>query len=169
MKNPYKIGTFAAVLGVTLVAPSQSLFAANTNALPTISKKYDPSRCYWLEAKITAEGLCGEKMRPDMPLIIKEAEEGNILAAYRLGQLYTSGAWGVEEDIQQGVEWYRRSAEGGFRLSQIKLGFMYEHGRGIEPDLVRAVYWYEQAIEHGMYPDLEDKVLRLREQLESPK
>lgn len=164
MKNPYKTGRFMTVLGATIAATSMNARAVNPEDLPSIAKvkKNDPMRCYWLEAKMTAEGLCGAKLAPDLDLITREASEGNTLAAYRLGQLYTNGTWGVEKDVAQGVEWYTRSAEGGFRHAQIRLGFIYEYGRGVEPDAEKAAYWYEQAAETGIHPDLEDKAVRLR-------
>ncbi|MGD8743211.1 MAG: tetratricopeptide repeat protein [Granulosicoccaceae bacterium] len=168
MKNPYKIGTFAAVLGATLAGSASGFEPVGNDSQSSVPRKYDPSRCYWLEGKITAEGLCGEKLRPDVPRIAAEAKKGNGLAAYRLGQLYSSGQWGVERDLQKGVEWYRVAARNGFRQAQIKLGFMYEFGRdGVERDLKQALYWFEAATEHGVYPDMEDKILSLREKLEN--
>jgi TPR repeat protein len=167
MKNPYKIGTFAVVIGATLANSAAGFEPVGKESQTVVPKKYDPSRCYWLEGKITAEGLCGEKLRPDVPRIIEEAKRGNGLAAYRLGQLYSSGQWGVERDQKKGAEWYRLAAENGLRQAQVKLGFMYEFGRdGVERDLKEALRWFEAATENGLYPDMEDKVQRLREKLE---
>ena len=167
MKNPYNIGTLTAVLGASLLTPVSELKAENGNTVPSISSENKASRCYWLEAKITAEGLCGEKMAPDIPLITEEAEHGNTLAAFRLGQLYSRGSWGAPQDIEASIKWFGVSAKGGFWSAQVKLGFIYEFGRGTERDLKQAVYWYEQAAEQGMYPDLDDKILRLQEKLRS--
>lgn len=167
MRNPYNIGTLAAVLGASLLHPLQDARAAEGDGLPSISnsKKYDASRCYWLEAKITGEGLCGEKMQPNMPQIIDEAENGNALAAFRLGQLYARGSWGVTQDFKESEKWFRMSAKGGFRTSQLKLALMYEYGRGAERNLKEALYWYKAAAEHGLYPDLEEKIMALEERL----
>ncbi len=165
MKNPYNIGTLTAVLGASLLTPTSELKAENGDSLSGIYSESKASRCYWLEAKITAEGLCGEKMQPDIPLITEEAEHGNTLAAFRLGQLYSTGSWGAPRDIEESIKWFRVSAKGGFWSAQVKLGFVYEHGRGIERDLKQAVYWYEQAAEQGMHPDLEEKVLLLQEKI----
>jgi TPR repeat protein len=165
MKNPYNIGTLAAVLGASLLHPLQDASAADGDKLPSISNKYDASRCYWLEAKITAEGLCGEKMQPDMPRIIEEAENGNALAAFRLGQLYARGSWGVTQDFKESEKWFLLSAKGGFRTSQLKLALMYEFGRGAEKNLNEALYWYKAAAEHGLYADLEEKIASIEERL----
>lgn len=167
MKNPYNIGTLTAVLGASLLTPVSELKAGDVNTVPSISSESKASRCYWLEAKITAEGLCGEKMAPDIPLIIKEAENGNVLAAFRLGQLYSTGSWGAQKDTKESIKWFRVSAKGGFWSAQVHLGFIHEHGRGIERDLKQAIYWYEQAAEQGMYPDLDDKILLLQQKIHS--
>lgn len=165
MKNPYSIGTLTAVLGASLLSPVSELKAENGNTIPSVSSESKASRCYWLEAKITAEGLCGEKMAPDIPLITEEAEQGNTLAAFRLGQLYSTGSWGAPRDIEASIKWFEVSASGGFWSAQVKLGFIYEYGRGTERDLKQAIHWYEQAAEQGMYPDLDEKILALQEKI----
>ena len=162
MKNPYNIGTLATVLGASLLSPISELNAEDTSAIPSISSESKASRCYWLDGKITGEGLCGAKMSPDIPLISKEAENGNTLAAFRLGQLYSTGSWGVQRDTEESIKWFKLSAKGGFWSAQVKLGFIYEHGRGADRDLKESVYWYGQAAEQGMYPDLEEKILLLQ-------
>ena len=165
MKNPYNIGTLTAVLGASLLTPTTELKAENGDSLSGIYSESKASRCYWLEAKITGEGLCGEKMQPDIPLIIEEAENGNTLAAFRLGQLYSTGSWGAQRNIEESIKWLTVSARGGFWSAQVKLAFIYEHGRGIESDLKQALHWYEQAAEQGMHPDLEEKIILLQEEL----
>lgn len=165
MKNPFNIGTLTAVLGASLLSNTAEINADNANNIPSLTSESKASRCYWLEAKITAEGLCGEKMAPDIPLITKEAENGNTLAAFRLGQLYSTGSWGAPRDVQESIKWFRVSGKGGFWSAQVKLGFIYEFGRGTERDLEQAIYWYAQAAEQGMYPDLDDKILRLQEKI----
>lgn len=170
MKNPYKVGVFAVAIGTVVTGPSQALFAANhIDELPSISKKkIDPSRCYWLEGKMTAEGLCGEKLRPDIPRIMEEAKGGNGLAAYRLGQLFMNGTWGVEKDEEKGIEWYRLAGKHGFHQAQVKLGYMYESGRsGANEDLKEALYWFEASTEGGIYPEMEEKVEALRKRLKA--
>ena len=165
MKNPYNIGTLTAVLGASLATLGSEVKAEKGNTGPSISSRSKASLCYWLEAKITAEGLCGEKMSPDIPLITKEAEHGNTLAAFRLGQLYSRGSWGAPQDIEASIKWFGVSAKGGFWSAQVKLGFIYEFGRGTERDLKQAAHWYEQAAEQGMYPDLDEKILGLQEKI----
>lgn len=126
--------------------------------------------CYWLSREIPAEGLCGEKMRPDLEVLIQEAEKGNSIAAMRLGQLYGSGNWGINQDLTKSVKWYTHAAELGDRQSQIRLGQAYEFGRlGVQTDTRSAIRFYMMATENGIYPDLEEKIEKLEKTLSKGK
>ena len=118
--------------------------------------------CYWLSREIPAEGLCGEKMRPDINVLIKYAKNGNNIAAMRLGQLYSSGNWGIEKDLKESVKWYQHAAELGNRHSQLRLGLAYEHGRmEVKKNLDLSIKYYRMANDNGIYPDIEEKIERL--------
>lgn len=41
---------------------------------------------------------------------------------------------GVEQNIEEALKWYRRAAEKGNAMAQLKLGFIYEDGRGVPQD-----------------------------------
>jgi len=123
-------------------------------------------RCYWLSRTIPAEGLCGEKMRPDTDILKDEAKKGNSIAALRLGQLYSSGNWGINQDLNQAIEWFTHAAELGDRYSQLQLGNAYEFGRmGVERNIKTAIKFYRMATENGIYPDLEEKIERLEKRV----
>jgi len=127
-----------------------------------IKEVHTMSRCYWLSKEIPSEGLCGEKMRPDVKVLIEEAHKGNSLAALRLGQLYGEGNWGVDLDLNEAVKWYKRSAQLGERNAQLRLGQAYEFGRmGITKDLKTAIKYYKMATEGGIYTDLENRIEEL--------
>ena len=118
--------------------------------------------CYWLSREIPDEGLCGAKMRPDIKVLIQEADKGNSIAAMRLGQLFDSGNWGIEQDSKKAIKWYTRAAELGDRQSQLRLGQAYEYERmGAKRDIRLAVKYYTMATENGVYPDLEEKIKKL--------
>lgn len=126
--------------------------------------------CYWLSREIPDEGLCGAKMRPDVKVLVQEAERGNSIAAMRLGQLFGSGNWGIEQDTKKAIKWYTRAAEMGDRQSQIRLGQAYEYARmGAKKNLRLAVKFYTMATENGIYPDLEEKINKLEKKLSSKK
>lgn len=126
--------------------------------------------CYWLSRVIPAEGLCGEKMRPDTSVLIQEAGKGNSIAAMRLGQLYTSGAWGIKKDPVKAVKWYIRAAELGDRYSQLRLANAYEFGRlGVRVNNALAIRYYKMATEYGIHLDLEERIENLEKELSNTK
>jgi TPR repeat protein len=143
---------------------------ANDNPFGVQEKPHTMERCYWLSREIPAEGLCGEKMRPDVTILMIEAEKGNNIAAMRLGQLFGTGNWGVNQDYEQAIKWYQHGAKLGDRYSQLQLGQAYEFGRlGVKRDLARAIKYYNMATENGLYPQLENKIERLEAKLATKK
>lgn len=126
--------------------------------------------CYWLSREIPAEGLCGEKMSPDVKVLIQEAEKGNGIAAMRLGQLFSTGNWGIEQDLDKAIQWFKKAAELGDRYSQLRLAQAYEFGRmGVQVDVQSAIRFYTMATENGIYPDLEERIENLKTLLPSKK
>ncbi|MCH5318983.1 MAG: SEL1-like repeat protein [Paramuribaculum sp.] len=65
-----------------------------------------------------------------------------------LGSLYYHG-YGVKEDYNEAVKWYRMSAEQGYAEAQYNLGVMYNNGYGVKEDYNEAVKWYKKAAEQG--------------------
>jgi hypothetical protein len=102
----------------------------------------EEAKQYWLEGGI---GYCGEAMKPDIKLIKEEALQGNFMAAFRLGQVYSAGSWGEKHDETEAVKWFRLSADGGMADAMVKLGLAYEFGRGVGLDYQEAIMWYEKA------------------------
>jgi TPR repeat protein len=150
------------VSGLLLTSLTQQGFSEDM-LNPESAIKPSPSRCYWLERGVPDEGLCGQKMQPDIDLMKTEAEAGNAFAAFRLGQLYSSGTWGVERDEAQARHWYAIAAQGGEHAAQVRMARAYELGlMGLEPDLRKAIHYYEMAVEQGLYPDLEERLENLR-------
>jgi len=110
-------------------------------------------------------GICSVTMGEDVAEATrKAAEQGVAIAQYNLGWMYENGE-GVPQDDVESVKWYRKAAEQGnakaqFNLvrkaaeqgdakAQIKLGLMYDLGRGVPQDDVEAVRWYRKAEEQG--------------------
>ena len=144
-----------------------SLTTYSSTALPeddifSIKETFTMQPCYWLSREIPAEGLCGEKMRPDTKVLTQEAKKGNTIAAMRLGQLYRSGNWGVKQDFSKSVHWFTRAAEQGDTYSQRQLALAYEFGRlGVQENIPLAIKFYKMAVENGIYPELEEKIENL--------
>ena len=76
------------------------------------------------------------------------AEEGNAVAQFNLGVMYSNGR-GVSQDDTSAVRWYRLAAEQVHADAQYNLGLMYSNGRGILEDDTAAVRWYRLAAEQG--------------------
>lgn len=155
---------------VTGLAAYSGSMLADDNPFGVEEKPKTMERCYWLSRQIPAEGLCGERMRPDLTILMIEAEKGNNIAAMRLGQLFGSGNWGINQDYEQAIKWYQHGAKLGDRYSQLQLGQAYEFGRlGVTRDLAKAIKYYTMAAETGLYPQLENKIERLEAKLATQK
>jgi TPR repeat protein len=74
----------------------------------------------------------------------KAAEQGNIAAEIRLGDLYRDGR-GVARDMAQATAWYRKAADAGDAGAQGTLGLLYSVGMGVQQDYVEAYYWLSLA------------------------
>lgn len=163
------------VAGAFVVTSLTTYTSSASDTLPeddifSLKEVHTMQPCYWLSREIPAEGLCGQKMKPDIKVLIQEAEKGNSIAAMRLGQLYGSGNWGISQDTAKAVKWYTRAAQLGDHQSQIRLAQAYEFGRlGVQQDIQLAVRFYTMATENGIYPDLEERIEKLEKMLSSGK
>jgi TPR repeat protein len=79
---------------------------------------------------------------------IQQAEQGDVEAQFRLGEMYARGR-GVKWDDVEAVKWYKLAAEQGDADAQLKLGRMYAAGRGIKQSFAEATKWYRLAAEQG--------------------
>ena len=76
------------------------------------------------------------------------AEQGDALAQYDLGAMYSHG-FGVPEDAAEAARWYRLAAEQGDAFAQTGLGFLYALGEGVPQDFVLAYMWLNLAAAQG--------------------
>jgi len=73
-----------------------------------------------------------------------EDDKHLVYAQYRLAYLFEKGDE-VEQDIEQAMYWYKKSAIAGYALSQHRLGFLYFSGRhGIKRSFKNAFYWFSK-------------------------
>ena len=75
---------------------------------------------------------------------VKDADEKSTDECNELGGEYYWG-YGVDQNDEQAVYWYRKAAVQGHALGQFNLGDMYRKGYGVEQDYEQAVYWYRKA------------------------
>lgn len=169
MSSNHNIKILGIAIGAVMLPVFSSPFYAKEIKKPNIQNKISPSRSYWLHSVIPDEGLCGNKMQPNMPVIIKEAENGNEFAAFRLGQLYRAGSWGIVQDIDKARHWFERAAKGGQRSAKIIMGQAYEFGRlKLQFDARRAIEYYKSANKLKFESDISDRIVQLQKTLESP-
>jgi len=77
------------------------------------------------------------------------AENGNVGAQYKLGQMYRLGE-GLPQDNKTAVKWYTLAAEQGNAEAAFNLGVIYRSGEeGVPLDDKTAVKWYMIAAEQG--------------------
>ncbi|MEM6316494.1 MAG: caspase family protein [Bacteroidota bacterium] len=75
----------------------------------------------------------------------KAALLGDYGAAYNLGIYYQI----TKKSDLEAIYWYKKSAEGGYVLGQLKLATCYMNGLGIKQDIKKAIRWLEKAALKG--------------------
>jgi TPR repeat protein len=157
-KKSRKLALVSAVgIAITAITPTSYVLSDH----PVVEEKdlfmmEEAAMDYWLRGGI---GYCGAEMRPDFDEIKQAARDGNSIAAFRLGQVYSSGTWGMEQDDKEAVKWFRMAAEAGHLESMLKMGLAYELGKGIGQDNKQAAEWYWQVLrKKGNDAILEEKI-----------
>jgi TPR repeat protein len=82
--------------------------------------------------------------RKNLPL----AQEGNAGAQYNIGTMYYEGL-GVDDNFDEALTWFRRSADQGYARAQSRLGFIYAYGDEVPQDYAVAVKWFKLAAAQG--------------------
>lgn len=78
----------------------------------------------------------------------REAEEGDSVAQYHLGDAYRTGT-GVRVDWGEALKWYRKSADKGNQHAQYWIGIAYLDGRDVQKNVAEAVKWFEKSAMQG--------------------
>ena len=86
------------------------------------------------------------------------AEQGNALAQYNLGIMYSKGR-GVPQDYVEAVKWHKKAAQQGNASAQNNLGNKYYHGRGVPQDYITAHMWYNLAAASGVEASVQNRDL----------
>lgn len=97
---------------------------------------------------VLAGGTLQASAEEDISEIRKAAEQGDVKAQLRLGNLYGEGR-GVPKDDKLAVDWYTKAAEQGDETAAGILGFMYGSGDGVPQDDKKAFKWFKKAAEQG--------------------
>lgn len=84
----------------------------------------------------------------DAESIQARAEQGDIGAEYKLGNMYGAGS-GVPKDYVLALRWYRAAAEKGDSKSEYGVGYLYDAGKGVPQDFSEALRWYQRAADQN--------------------
>ena len=85
---------------------------------------------------------------PD-PALLARAQAGEAAAQVELGEAYGLGK-GVERDLQQAAEWYRKAAGQGDLAGEMHLAnLLRDGGKGLPRNPAEAAKWFEKAAEAG--------------------
>ena len=89
------------------------------------------------------------------PALLARANGGDAASQVLAGDGYAASG-GVErssqqlaEDYQQAAAWYRKAAEQGNVVGQMRLAALYRDGKGVARDMAEAAVWYRKAAEQN--------------------
>ena len=113
-------------------------------------------KCYYGRALFLHDGYYVEEDKDVAAKIFAEhfdailslAENGDAEAMYIVACYYSNGFY-VNEDQNKQIEWLSKSAEAGYSIAQLRLGFMYYDGAVVEPNLVKAHELYLASAEQN--------------------
>ena len=78
----------------------------------------------------------------------ESAEVGHPFSCFNLGRCYETGS-GVEQDLEQAYEWYRKAATGGDVNAWLALAKMFDKGMYVDRDPKEAAMWLSRAADKG--------------------
>jgi TPR repeat protein len=70
----------------------------------------------------------------DLKKLTRKANAGDAAAQFKLGYAYHFGL-GVDKNVYQAIQWYRKAANYGDHAAQTNLGYIYETGPEAVKDL----------------------------------
>ncbi len=88
-------------------------------------------------------------LRSPLSDVLSCALREQAFAQHILGRWYDTCDYGLTEDDEEAVRWYRLAAEQGNAGGQSALGSMYARGEGVPEDDEEAAWWYRLAAEQG--------------------
>ena len=76
--------------------------------------------------------------------ITSNAERGDPVAQFELGEIYKGGGLGLPQDYNEAAKWYRKAADQGYAPAETALGT-----RLLNKNDEEAYKWYQKAAEQG--------------------
>jgi TPR repeat protein len=82
--------------------------------------------------------------------LLRPLAEKNIAEAQAaIGEIYSDGGDGIDQNFSQAAEWFSKAAAQGNPRGEAGLGALYLTGWGVKRDLAEAAKWYRKAAHHG--------------------
>jgi len=75
--------------------------------------------------------------------LIDLAEDGNVMAQFILGDIFSKGKAGVDKDLDVAQAWFTRAAASDHRFAMIRLAAVYK----AKGEHVQAYKWYDLALD----------------------
>jgi hypothetical protein len=83
------------------------------------------------------------------PALLAKANAGDVAAQVLVGESYAAGK-GVERDLKQAAEWYKKAADQGDLAGELHLAVLYrDGGKDFPREITQAAEWYRKAAEQG--------------------
>ncbi|MFL5327906.1 MAG: caspase family protein [Gemmataceae bacterium] len=102
----------------------------------------------------TSGKVTPEKSDPQAVAWFRAAiERGDLDTTSNLGVMYENG-WGVNKDLNEAFNLYKKAADKGHKVAQTNVGLAYANGRGVQVDYNEAAQWYRKAADQK-YPRAE--------------
>jgi TPR repeat protein len=109
-------------------------------------------RFFWLIGMMVLSGslFAASAQTPGVdPALLAKANAGDAAAQVLVGESYAAGK-GVEQDLKQAAEWYRKAAEKGDVAGERHLAVLYrDGGKNFPRDMAQAAEWFRKAAEQG--------------------
>ncbi|RLA74275.1 MAG: hypothetical protein DRG78_21465 [Epsilonproteobacteria bacterium] len=154
--NPFlfvaKLGSIVMILVFTIYLLYNQLKESKSQEISTLKnvQSHKVSEIDNAEEQRTL-GEINEKVYHNIPKAVqlykKAANQGNLYAQLRLGNLYKKGV-GIRRDDQQAAHWFLQAAKQGDSVAQYNIAYFYYNGIGIAKNKKEAEKWFEKAAEH---------------------
>lgn len=89
-----------------------------------------------------------EQVISHIDTIRQQAEEGKADYQYLYGASFEYG-WGVDQDMSQAYEWYKKAADQKQPAAYNAIGNLYRMGNGVRKDIAEAFRWYQLGADAG--------------------
>ena len=95
-----------------------------------------------------------DEMHPILQHWMIKASNGDVVGVRELGTAFADGDYGLEEDQEAAVWWWRFGADKGDAFCQANLGSRLVRGYGVEIDEAEGFHYYMLSAKQGHYTGL---------------